>query len=53
MDVGEPTHEPQQPSRWPGVYWLMSQDFKQRYGSDACKPPPPGTARRKQSPPAA
>ncbi len=37
----KPTREPQQPSRWPGVYWLMSQDFKRRYGPDACATPPP------------
>jgi hypothetical protein len=36
----------------PGVFcWLMSQDFKRRYGPDAGKPPRPGMGRRRESPP--
>ena len=36
---------------WPGVFWLMSQDFKRRYFPDAGKPPRPGMGRRRESPP--
>jgi hypothetical protein len=36
---------------WPGVFWLMSQDFKRRYGPDAAKPPKPGMGWRRESPP--
>jgi len=36
---------------WPGVFWLMSQDFKRRYGPDAGTPPRPGMGRRRESPP--
>jgi hypothetical protein len=47
VNAKQPTPETPQPSRWRGVYWYMSQDFKKRYGLDAGKPPTPGAWRRR------